>query len=373
MEKEKQKLEANASPNILIKEIVILAINTILLSAFWLILYFQFAKSKKLFYFASFDSLLDMFLILFSIFILLSTIGIVNILVKRKPWLALISYFIGSFSFLIFFGFNWFYLLGCFFLFVAFLAGYFRMRDETKIRKKIRITRIMKYGMTSIVTMLVLMVSLAYYFTSAQLSKEKELTVTPEQISSQSGPWDKYLSNYIDNFDSELTINEVLLTNVLENQSEEIFEEYKPDNVPPELVELFNNNGVDYYNLDELEKSVQNNEAVKNGFVKYMAERMDEINPTENKKLFGIEYKGNETVASLSSRIINEIAEKYLTPFQDYFPLALAAIFFFGLRFVAIVVMWISYGAAWLSLQILIKLKFIRLYLVDTKAEELTL
>ena len=77
--------------------------------------------------------------------------------------------------------------------------------------------------------------------------------------------------------------------------------------------------------------------------------------------LFGVEAQGNEQIARVLERIVEERIKNIFGPIQDYIPLIYAALLFVSLRFVIPLVVWVSSFAGSLGFRLLAKFNFVRM------------
>jgi hypothetical protein len=88
-------------------------------------------------------------------------------------------------------------------------------------------------------------------------------------------------------------------------------------------------------------------------------------------KQFGIDAAGNEQLATVLSRIINEKAKEVLGRFERFFPLIFTLIIIALLRTFSFVFNWVVIIATWLIYKILLGLKFFRIVKATVEVDKL--
>ena len=86
---------------------------------------------------------------------------------------------------------------------------------------------------------------------------------------------------------------------------------------------------------------------------------------------FGIEAGGNERLAVVLSRVLNEKAKEVLGRFERFFPLIFTLIIIALLRTFSFVFNWLVIGATWLIYKVLLALRFFRIVKATVEVDKL--
>lgn len=261
---------------------------------------------------------------LIGLFLVVIFFGLATILI-RQFWIFLVYVFLACFLFPFFFEFHLAYLFISLFLLIALLLLYPRARREMKQRVKIQTTKLLAATIPWLLTILALVTTSVYYFSTAAKAAEKGLQI-PESVtdtlatpfigpsSTQPKPTDQF-------FDLWLSRDEYF-------QSRD--EQENLSSTPP-------------LNFDLLFPS-----------------RSDE-------------NTFSSTINGSVQQIVNNQINLFIEPYQKYFPLIFAILFFTGLRFILIFIGWLAYPFAWAIFQLLLVTKFIKITLVKEPVERLIL
>ncbi len=362
---------------VMAKEISLLVITLILFLGFWfsLDLSFSMTDNGSIISFITSFSLVGFILPLIVLLPLLCAIALTNILVKHK-WTIFVCYLIGVISFFLFFPINLISLIILALLYLALFAAFYQMRDETQVRKKIRVAKIMKHGIPGIILMLAIAAAGAYYFTAAKITSSQELAIKPEYLEKATKPLQPLLNKLIPNFDLNMPVQEAMISALIQKQGEAFIDELDPRTLPPEFDELADKYNLNLYDKESLKKEMADNSEMREEMISLIVKLGGDNGEgmiSESQELFGIKYKAEDSVMKVATSLVNNALQKYLKPYQKYFPLIFSILFFFELKVLSYLSLWLAYLIGGPLLKLLAKLKFAKMYYINTKSEEITL
>jgi hypothetical protein len=201
-----------------------------------------------------------------------------------------------------------YYLIGLIILFLVFLFASRKIGQEKNVQVNLNFWRIWKRGLPILVTVLILIISLVYYFSpSLERAVEKEIRL-PRNV-----------------FDVVIGA----LTPLIEKR------------LP---------GGID--SLDVEAGKILGYEEIK-----------------ELEEKYGIEIKQGETAKDFLYKLVNFQLNSGQTPYKKFIPIGLAVALFLGLRLISIVYIALVIILSWMFLKLLILLKFARTE-IETKEVE---
>lgn len=271
-------------------------------------------------------------------------------LVKKKQILYLISLLNGLAVF-IFFGFN-FYSLIAFVLLLLILVHYaIKVYLETRRRIKFSLYLSMRHGLTWLVTVILIVVSLLYYHSYTQNDKQ-ENSFRQSAINSTVSFTSSALEWQLPGYDPEMTLDDFI--KILYGGS-------SLQNLDVESLGL--SGGLAQ---DEVQKLLEQ-QLMRSG--EMLEGEMLAQTRNEFLKSFKIEAEGTDSMDAVMSKILEQYIDKFVVPYEKYFPLIIVLSLFFALSIFNPLFVWLIKLFALLFFYILVWTGFAEKQKIQVEAE----
>jgi len=358
----------------LYKQIGVAAVTFVFFVIFWFVLYrfFNSPEAAATLTLSVFSQALNLVLLLLGMFIMGLLIGLVGILVRRWAIIA-ITYSISLAFFFIFFPFKLISLLAVIVFLLLLFWGYRMMRDEVKGRRKINLYKILKYGVPAALTAISIVVSVVYYISFSAKVEQQGLQVPQSSLESAVGPLEDYIAqNYVPGFKKDMTVDDVTYALLLDQLKKDQQAEGKVD-LPPGLIEVLQEEGVDIYNKEETFLALEQDPQVKNKASQFIKTDSDQVETESfiDFKEFGV--SGETQVIEAIREVINQKLNESIGPYKKYVAVILAISFYISLQFFSVFIAWLVYGAAWLVFKILRSVEFVQVAKEQQEVESIKL